>query len=73
MKSVPNLHVSVLGCTPTRPYFDDPEPGDMTDPAYREEMFKTYKYGNIKPSEIVDPGVRADYEKWLEKPDVEEE
>ena len=47
-------------------WFPDPEPGDENDPAYREEMFETFKFMKIKPEELADPAYRAEYLKWLE-------
>lgn len=46
-------------------YVDDPEPGDMNDPSYREEMFKTFSEGGLKPADLRDKKLAADYEKWL--------
>ena len=48
-------------------YQDYPEPGGESDPAYREEMFETYKFMKIKPEELVDLVYRAQYIKWLGK------
>jgi len=57
-----------------RPYLDDPEPGDENDPAYREEMFETFKSMGLTPDEIrTDDKFKADYADWLKKPHVEKE
>ena len=46
-------------------YRDDPEPGDESDPAYKEELFETYKFMGLAPDMFPDPEYRAEYAAWL--------
>jgi hypothetical protein len=46
-------------------YRDDPEPGDESDPAYKEELFETYRFMGWAPDMFPDPEYRAEYAAWL--------
>ena len=46
---------------------DDPQLKDDNDPAYRDEMFETFKVMKVKPEELIDLDYRKRYAKWLEK------
>ena len=37
----------------TRSYQDDPEPPDENDPAFKEEMFRTFRFMNWEPKDLV--------------------
>jgi hypothetical protein len=49
----------------TRPYKDEPELVDENDPAFREEMFQTFKHMKVKPEDLKED--REEYAAWLEK------
>jgi len=53
-------------------YLEDPELGDDSDPTYREEMFETF-YDLGKKPEDLGPEWAADYKKWLETYEPDEE
>jgi hypothetical protein len=46
---------------------DDPEPGDMNDPEYRNEIFLCLKEGGTTPEQLPDPKLRKQYEAWLKQ------
>jgi hypothetical protein len=48
-------------------YDDDPELGDENDPAYREEMFETFRFMGCTPEDLKDPLYRDEYAEWLKK------
>jgi len=48
-----------------RPYKEDPELGDENDPAYKEEMFQTFKYMGWSPEQLKDPKDQQEYADWL--------
>ncbi len=51
-----------------REYVEDPEPGDENDPAYKLEMFETFKEMGWKPEDLTgDPKYAAEYAVWLKK------
>ena len=46
----------------------DPEPKDENDPAYKEEMFQTFKSMRLKPEELTqDTEWAAEYGEWLKQ------
>lgn len=50
-----------------KPYNEDPEPGDENDPAYKEEMFETFKYMGWEPEDLTDPKDQQEYAHWLKR------
>jgi hypothetical protein len=48
-----------------RPYVEDPEPGDENDPAYKEELFRTFQEMGWAPEELKDPQDQQEYAEWL--------
>jgi hypothetical protein len=57
-----------LPTDPDRPYLEDPELQDDSDPEYREEMFKGFQYSGLKPEDITtDPQCAKEYARWLKK------
>lgn len=46
-------------------YEGDPEPGDENDPAYKEEMFHTFKAMKWAPEKLTDPKEADEYREWL--------
>jgi hypothetical protein len=57
-----------------RPFLEDPEMGDEKDPAYRREMFETFKHMGCAPDDIrTDPKMKKEYAEWLKKPHAEED
>ncbi|WP_348263249.1 hypothetical protein P8935_01525 [Telmatobacter sp. DSM 110680] len=50
-----------------REMFDDPEPHDEDDPAYREEIFETMKAIGCVPESLTDSEEAEEYRLWLEK------
>ena len=57
----------------TRPYIEDPEPGDENDIDYKLELFRTFKFMGLKPEDLrQDPKYAADYKEWLKQQEESE-
>ena len=46
-------------------YPEDPQLGDESNPKYRRAMFVTYAACGLKPEDLTNIPLRAEYEAWL--------